>query len=115
MINFEFPLPPTINHYYGRHGNRSYIKKAGKDYRLTVQDIVAAAGYPMLTGRLAVFIAVHPANRIRQDIDNRLKSLLDALTHSGVWEDDSQIDDLHVIRLSVMKGGKVSVVITEIV
>jgi crossover junction endodeoxyribonuclease RusA len=114
MINFVLPLPPTINHYYGQRGPRKFIKKDGIQYRQDVQEIVTLAGHPMQLGRLAVFVAVFPANRIRQDIDNRLKSLLDALTHSGVWEDDSQIDDLHIVRQSVIKGGRVSVVITEI-
>jgi crossover junction endodeoxyribonuclease RusA len=114
MIVFDLPLPPTINHYFGRRGSMTYLTKDAKQYRLQVQDIVAAAGHPTLEGRLAVFVAVYPANRIRQDIDNRLKSLLDALTQSGVWNDDEQIDDLHIIRREVVKGGKVSVVISVI-
>ncbi|EOC3440315.1 RusA family crossover junction endodeoxyribonuclease, partial [Escherichia coli] len=31
-----------------------------------------------------------PDNRIR-DLDNYNKALFDALTHAGVWEDDSQV------------------------
>jgi crossover junction endodeoxyribonuclease RusA len=114
MLILELPLPPTINHYFGRRGTRTFLNKAGKAYRVLVQDIIAEKQLAMLTGRLQVYVAVYPANRIRQDIDNRLKSLLDALTHAGVWEDDSQIDDLHIVRQPVLKGGKCAVVITEI-
>jgi crossover junction endodeoxyribonuclease RusA len=114
MLSFKFPLPPTVNHYYGRRGNRTFIKKEGMKYRLAVQDIVTVAGNQMLMGRLRVFIAIHPANRIRQDIDNRLKCLLDSCTLAGVWEDDSQIDDLHIVRHDVIKGGRVVMIVTEI-
>ena len=115
MISFTFPLPPTINHAYGvRRGGGRFIKPAGIAFRATVADIVAAAGHPILTGRLALFVAIHPANRIRQDLDNRSKALQDALTHAGVWTDDEQIDDLHLVRREVVKGGLVRVVITEV-
>ena len=114
IVTFELPVPPSVNNYYGRFKNRVYIKHAGRDYRLAVQDIVAAAGKPMVTGRLAVFITWHPATKRKCDPDNILKGLLDAMTHSGVWEDDSMIDDLHIVRRDVIKGGKVRIVITRI-
>lgn len=113
MIHLTLPLPPTVNHYYGTHGKRRYIKAAGQAYRQQVADIVSDAGHPTLEGRLSVFVAVYPANRIRQDLDNRMKALQDALTHAGVWLDDSQIDELHLVRREVQKGGRVEVVITE--
>lgn len=113
MIKLKLPLPPTINHYYGVRGKRRFIRPAGTEYRKEVADIVSEIGIKTLEGRLSVFIAIWPSNRIRQDLDNRLKALQDALTHAGVWEDDSQIDELHLIRKEVIKGGKVEVVIVE--
>jgi crossover junction endodeoxyribonuclease RusA len=107
-------MPPTINHAYGqRPGGGKYIKPAGVAFRKTVAEIVAAAGYPPITGRVSLFVAVHPATRARQDLDNRSKTLQDALTHAGVWLDDEQIDDLHLVRRDVVKGGLVKVVVTE--
>jgi crossover junction endodeoxyribonuclease RusA len=114
MIALTLPLPPTLNHYYGKRGSRSFIKAAGQEFRQAVQEIVAQAGHKTLEGRVAVFAAIHPKNRIRQDIMNREKALSDALTHAGVWLDDSQIDDFHIVRREVIKGGMVRVVITEI-
>lgn len=32
------------------------------------------------------------------DTDNCAKSVLDALTKSGVWQDDKQVDELHVVK-----------------
>ncbi len=116
MIVLTLPIAPTINHYYGvrRSGKSRYMTKEGLAYRQAVCEIVAAAGHKTLEGRLSLFVAIYPANRIRQDIDNRIKSLADALTHAGVWLDDSQIDDLHIVRREVIKGGQIKVVITEI-
>jgi crossover junction endodeoxyribonuclease RusA len=114
MISLTLPLPPTINHYYGqrRNGGR-FIKPAGEAFRKAVAEIVAEAGHKTLEGRISLFAAIYPANRIKQDLDNRSKALQDALTHAGVWLDDEQIDELHLIRKEVVRGGLVKVVITE--
>lgn len=114
MIALTLPLPPTINHAYGqtRRGGR-YIKPAGVKFRQDVADIVAAAGHKTLEGRVSLFAVIHPASRQRQDLDNRSKFLQDALTHAGVFLDDEQIDSLHLVRGTVIKGGLVKVVITE--
>jgi crossover junction endodeoxyribonuclease RusA len=44
-------------------------------------------------------VMVLPPDRRRRDIDNCLKSLLDALQHGGAYADDSQI-----VRLFIEKG-----------
>lgn len=115
MITFTLPLPPTINTYYGmRPRGGRFVKPAGLAFRKAVADVVAQAGHKTLSGRLAMFVAIHPADRRSQDLDNRAKSLQDALTHAGVWLDDEQIDDLHLVRREVIKGGMVKVVIAEL-
>ena len=115
MITLTLPIPPTINHYYGQRsrGGR-YIKPAGIAFRAAVAEIVAAAQVEPLLGRVSLFAAIHPADRRRQDIDNRAKSLQDALTAAGVWLDDEQIDELHLVRRGVVRGGLVRIVITEL-
>lgn len=47
-------------------------------------------------------------DRRRRDLDNMPKALFDGLTHAGVWTDDSQIDDLRIVR-SWAAGGCVVV------
>lgn len=115
MIALTLPLPPTINTYYGMrpHGGR-FVKPAGLAFRLEVAEIVAAAGHKTLEGRISLFAAIYPADRRKQDLDNRAKSLQDALTHAGVWLDDEQIDELHLVRREVIKGGMVKVVISQV-
>lgn len=113
MIRFILPLSPSINHYFHRNGSRTYLPAKVREYRQEVADIVAAAGHPTLEGRLQVAMAIHMPTKRRADIDNRAKGALDALTHAGVWLDDEQVDDLHLIRQQVIPGGRMVVVITE--
>ena len=47
----------------------------------------------------------------RRDLDNLLKGLLDALTHAGLWLDDSQVADLRIRRAPTI-GGMVKVRVT---
>src|SRR5690606_22980439 len=105
---------PSINHYFARNGNRTYLPAKVREYRQEVAEIVAAAGHPTIEGRVSLFMAVHMPTKRRSDIDNRVKGCLDALTHAGVWIDDEQIDELHVVRREPIRGGLVRVVISEI-
>jgi len=54
--------------------------------------------------RLSVFIEAFPPDKRKRDLDNVLKSLLDALQHAGVYADDCQIDRLSIIRKSPLNG-----------
>ena len=67
-----------------------------------------------LTGRVAVRIEAQPPDRRVRDLDNLLKAPLDALTHAGLWVDDSQIDELTIMRLPPLSGGSLRVVVVEI-
>lgn len=116
MVILDLPISPTINHAYGvaRNG-RKFIRPAGVAFRLAVCEIVAGRQIATLTGRVSVFMRVHMPTKRRADIDNRIKICLDALTHAGVWIDDDQVDSLHIVRGEIIRGGKLSVVISEII
>jgi Holliday junction resolvase RusA-like endonuclease len=49
-----------------------------------------------ITGPIRLEAIVTRPDRRRRDVDNLLKSLLDGLGHAGVYEDDSQIQDLRI-------------------
>ena len=112
-------LPPSINAYYGytapaKHKVIKYVKEQGKAYLLAVKKYVKTNGFDIQANiPLKVEVLVNfPTNHIT-DLDNRMKCLLDALTLAEVWEDDSLINDLHIVRGSVGKPGGVIVKITE--
>ncbi|VTS08525.1 RusA family crossover junction endodeoxyribonuclease [Tuwongella immobilis] len=114
MIELELPWPPSVNSYWRTFQGRMIISREGREYRKAVQALLLPLGPAIrqhATERLAVLLQVFPPDRRRRDLDNLGKALLDALAAAGVYEDDSQIDDFHVIRRRVVSGGKVLVAI----
>jgi crossover junction endodeoxyribonuclease RusA len=104
-----------MNHYWRRVGHRTIISKEGRQYRQTVAEHVSANRMALrLDSRLVVTISAYPPDRRRRDIDNVLKSLLDALTYAGTWQDDEQIDDLRIVRAGVDSPGRVDVVVSTL-
>ncbi len=108
------PWPPSVNSYWrhpsrGPLAGRHLISEAGRLYRTSVWAL--APRRAVLTGRLSVVIEAYPPDRRARDIDNLPKAPLDALTHAGVWTDDSQIDKLTIERCAVVKGGRLDITI----
>lgn len=68
-----------------------------------------------LSGPLSADIKLYPANNRKQDIDNGLKSLLDALQSAGVVENDKDFQKITVQRCEpVPPSGRADVVIEHI-
>lgn len=115
--SYRLPWPPSVNCYIRRGNNRSYMTKAGKQFRENVfADVVKAHDGDIwpLEGRLAVSIELTAPDRRERDIDNHIKATLDALQHAGSFVKDSQIDELVVKRLHVEPPGCCDVTIQEI-
>lgn len=99
------PWPPTVNTYWRSVGGRVLISKNGREYRQAVAEMAAAEGWPKFGAqRVSVHIEAWMPDKRRRDLDNLLKSLLDSLTHAGVWDDDSQIDWLAIWRAPRIGG-----------
>ena len=113
-IEYIFPYPPTSNHYWGQVGNRRFVGKAGLLFRQNVKNIALKRTQLLYNARLKVKVYLYPPDRRKRDIDNNMKSLLDAMEHAGVYENDSQIDELHIVRSEVIKGGGCKVILEAI-
>ena len=112
MLILNLPLPPSVNHYWGTHGHRRYVSKAGVLFKEQVSDYVAEYRVPKLGAeRLEMKVVLYPKDRRKQDIDNRIKALWDALADAGVFDNDEQIDVLMVERGEIKKGGGALVMI----
>lgn len=112
MIEFELPFPPTLNHAWRQVGKNTVLAKPQWEYRKAVAGALAwselrDADSPLKTlkfplpGRLAVTLRFYEPNRIKRDLDNLPKAILDALTHAGLWLDDAQIDCLMLARAGI--------------
>lgn len=86
------------------------VSDAGMAFRFLVG--VTVGRVTTIDARLAVVVDLYPPDKRRRDVDNICKALLDAMQHAGVYEDDSQIDDLHIRRRDVVPPGRVVVQIT---
>jgi crossover junction endodeoxyribonuclease RusA len=105
------PWPPSVNHYWRNVGGKMLISKKGREYREAVRFLAIAENWPIHgSKRLTVNIEAWIPDNRRRDLDNMLKAALDALTYAGVWEDDSQIDDLRIVRKQI--GGMLKVGVT---
>jgi crossover junction endodeoxyribonuclease RusA len=119
-VTIKLPFPPSTNQYYRSirmgKGVRTLISERGRAYRDQVvgECCVVHLTNTLLGGRLAVKVTLCPPDRRKRDLDNFNKGLLDALTHAGIWGDDSQIDDLRVVRGAVTKGGYALVEVREL-
>lgn len=108
------PLPPSVNTYWRKSPHGMYITQQGKDFRLQVAEIVAERQC-LKFGTKRLFMAVRLCMRDKRasDLDNRMKALLDALEHAGVFDNDEQIDELTILRGPIVKGGECYVMISE--
>jgi len=115
------PFPPSVNTYWrapnkGPLKGRHLISAKGRAY----QSAACAAIIEQLrrlpkptTAYAAVEIIFYPPDARRRDLDNYNKALFDALTHAGVWEDDSQVKRMLVEWGPVVPKGKVEITINK--
>lgn len=119
-MRLVLPYPVSANRYWrsptvnGRP--RVLISKAGVVYRNQVFASFQRQK-PKHFRRLAIPVSVSisacPPDRRRRDLDNCFKVLFDALTHAGVWGDDSQVHRIEAEWGPIVKGGEVVIEIGE--
>lgn len=110
-LMYQLPYPPTVNHIYSRTKRGGVMLNAkARDYREEVIHNIGK-GHTTITGPIAVKVDAYMPDRRKRDLDNVFKALCDSLTHAGLWNDDSQIDDLRIIRRGVESPGRVVVTV----
>ena len=108
---FTMPFPPSVNVWKSPFRNRMILTARGRAYRAEAIKAMQSLNLDneALSGRLEVHLTLNPKTNRKYDIDNFCKSLFDAITKSGFWVDDEQIDKLVVKKGKKVKGGRVQV------
>ena len=109
---YRLPWPPSVNTYWRRGPNVTYLTKRAREFRQEVAAMIFPL--PPLSGRLAVFVELTLPDKRKRDIDNHIKAVLDALEHAGAFLNDEQIDELRVKRLHVEPPGACDITISEL-
>lgn len=108
-IYLNLPWVPSYGTYYRQTQRSKYITDKGKKYRELVAAECASQSAMNLRieSNVEFSVIMYPPDRRIRDFDNHLKALQDALTHCGVWVDDSAIDQMHVYRGVTIPKGRV--------
>ena len=88
--------PISVNRMY--RGGRRFLTNEGKATKTAIAwEIRSQVNFEPIKGTVALNVLFYFKNS-RMDIDNALKALLDCMT-GLIYEDDSQIEELHVFKM----------------
>lgn len=99
-IKLTLPWPPSVNGYWRSiaRGKRccQILSERAREYRSSVAAALVEQGITAkFTGPVCVTERYYPPDNRRRDLDNLKKAPRDALSHCGVWDDDSQVKEDH--------------------
>ena len=100
-VRLYLPWPPTFNEHWTKRGGRAALTTAGKRFdRLVGLAVRTQFRWQPIAAPVAVLIECWPPAYLdlEWDVDNRIKPTLDALTKARLWGDDSQVQDLRIVR-----------------
>lgn len=106
-LELFLPFPPTVNSYYSHTRSGVFISKKGRIFRDKVIKLVNEQ-LPNITIDYKMFVEVvlYPPDKRIRDLGNYDKALMDAITHSFLWEDDSLIDQQIFYRGATRYGNR---------
>lgn len=115
MTRLVLPWPPSTNKYWKPANYKLVLTKHARKFRADALAAVIEQGSPRLGDkRLAVTVTIHPPDAIKRDVDNfGGKAVLDALAFARVFDNDSQIDDLRIVRGEVLRPDGQVIVLLE--
>jgi crossover junction endodeoxyribonuclease RusA len=122
-ITLTLPWPPSVNGYWrsivrgkGPKARPTQIlSERGREYRAKAAVALLEQGITAkFTGPVRVTERYYPPDLRKRDLDNLRKSPRDALSHYGVWSDDSQVVEDHGYMMAKDAANpRVEIVITR--
>lgn len=109
-MTFDLPMPPSVNGMYRNVPGKGRVKTDPyKSWLLEAGQMLSIQWKPprkTITNEVRVDCALERP-KVRSDIDNRAKALLDLITKMRVLQDDSQVVDLR-LRWADIRGCRVT-------
>jgi len=106
-IDIFLPFPPSINSFYSKTRNGLYISKKGSAFQqagiLSIKEQLGSID--IIDYKVHLSVVLYPKDKRVRDLDNYLKPLLDTITKSGIWMDDSLVDQLAIYRGAITSSG----------
>lgn len=112
-FNLEI-LPVGVNHAYSDNRNgRRFLTSIGREYKEAI-GWAARENNPqgILFKKPSVHIIYTYPDHRRRDIDSGIKLTLDAL-NGVLWDDDSQVVELHVLKRFARNRPSISITVQE--
>ena len=116
-FSLTLPWSPSVNHTWRQAGGRLILDRRVEAFRKKVVGRVnflrAKRSIPSraIESDCMVMLEYMSPDKRRRDIDNGCKAVFDALTHAGVWKDDSQVKLMLSFFGEQVKGGAVKLLI----
>ncbi len=94
------PIPPSVNHLYGRNGHKTYITPIGQAWFEEAGWMIKTQWKKkMIIGEVALYIKLYFCGRY--DWDNGNKAVSDLLTKMRVYKDDGQVMFAQIEKIRV--------------
>lgn len=115
----ELTFPPSVNNYWinSRGGHHKFLHKKAQEFRCRTGDYLKSIGSPSVGDKpIAMQMFMYPKDRVKRDVDNFNKGIMDALKVHGFYNDDSQCKHISNTMYSPVKSeyGRIVVVVQVI-
>jgi crossover junction endodeoxyribonuclease RusA len=112
MIRIELPLPPSANGAYVNVPGRGRVpSKAHKAWKNEAGWLVQRQRFRAIQGRYR--FEIHLPDRMRGDVDGRIKLAQDLLVELGVTPDDRYAVSSHAERSETVPAKRCIIVVSE--
>ena len=107
------PVPKQSFRYDGNGRGHTDERVEAWQHLVRVAAKAAMIGFEPIQGRVKVELVFGLPDRVRRDVDNLSKGVLDAC-RKIVFVDDTQVVDLHVVKHVTPGSPGVSVLVTDV-
>ena len=97
LIAFRLPFPPTVNSIWRISGHRgNYLSDKAKAFYINAGHVIRNSDWEKFSplDSLLVRIDLFNNSKVKFDVDNRAKAVLDLLQRQAIYHDDAQVIQL---------------------